>query len=779
MKNLITKEQLEAYDTKKGTAVVEITELPATPENRSYRILGDKTQVFVKDTEMATKEYSDSITVDGNEQDENQNIISKAVLDVDILPATILDKVYNLPNERVFSKDIELSTKKYTDSITVDGNEQDENQDIISKAVLDVETLPSTIGDKVYREETATTNTTTFTFRYGLTKEEIEALGFVYDTEASIANVQYYKWPETADKTEISFQINNKGTVYTLTANTLDYNTTNGSYRVLVPVEQGGPQYYITSMQIGKEYNFTVKETNYGETKVYAKDTELATKDYADDKFIPLIEKAAANGVATLDANGHVPVDQMPTQALIYKGSWDASTGTFPTQDTYTLGDFYIVSTEGTINEVVYRVGDWIIWDGTQWTISRNTNAVASVNGMTGAVVLDGSNIQATYNAETGTLNSCFRRIIGQIDDLVVNIHQNYSSIQNNAYQILLLQGKDTDLQNQIDSLNGDTIEATYEGETDTLNTILTKVGKVKTVDGVSPDDNGNIQSVAVEEVNALPATPEDKVYVVDDGKGGYNIYAKDKLIKNGEYVPLVDEMPESGVVCWNGAEETYIKGHLYKYNGTDWEDITDHTGFRKIFIGTEAEWDSLTEEEKKFYDLADLTDGTSNPDVVTDAITEGDMNPVTSNAVYKAMEPEYVELTIPEFSSNTWRYETLSAYYHKIGRIVRVEHRVKATCILTYPETNFTDLLYEHSMDEIPDIAENNSSWQSIPATGFVSGTIYPNEACLNIQELDGWAYGKCFSMRLRMVETNGNVIPAGTEVVYTCSATYIAKEE
>lgn len=722
MKNLITKEQLEAYDTKKGVAVVDIQVLPATPENRSYRILGDKTRVFVKDTEMATKECSDSITVDGNEQDENQNIISKAVLDVDILPATILDKVY--------------------------------------------------------REQTATTNTSTFTFSYGLTKEEIEALGFVYDSEASIANVQYYKWPETADKTEISFQINNKGTVYKLTANTLDYNTTTGNYRVYVSAEQGGPQYYITSMQIGKEYNFTVKETNYGGTKVYAKDTELATKEYTDT-FIPLIEKAAANGVATLDANGHVPVDQMPTQALIYKGSWDASSGTFPTQDTYTLGDFYIVSTEGTIDGIIYRVGDWIIWDGTQWTLSRNTNAVASVNGMTGAVVLDGSNIQATYNAETGTLNSCFRRIIGQIDDLVVNIHQNYSSIQNNAYQILLLQGKDTDLQNQIDSLNGDTIEATYEGETDTLNTILTKVGKVKTVDGVSPDNNGNIQSVAVEEVNALPATPEDKVYVVDDGKGGYNIYAKDKLIKNGEYVPLVDEMPESGVVCWNGAEDTYIKGHLYKYNGTDWEDITDHTGFRKIFIGTEAEWDSLTEEEKKFYDLADLTDGTSNPDVVTDAITEGDLNPVTSNAVYKAMEPEYVELTIPEFSSNTWRYETLSAYYHKIGRIVRVEHRVKATCILTYPETNFTDLMYEHSLDEIPDIAENNSSWQSIPATGFVSATIYPNEACLNIQELDGWAYGKCFSMRLRMVETNGNVIPAGTEVVYTCSATYIAKEE
>ena len=53
-------------------------------------------------------------------------------------------------------------------------------------------------------------------------------------------------------------------------------------------------------------------------SKVYTKITnetnekiELATKGYADDAFIPLTQKAAANGVATLDANGHVPVEQI------------------------------------------------------------------------------------------------------------------------------------------------------------------------------------------------------------------------------------------------------------------------------------------------------------------------------------------------------------------------------------------------------------------------------------------------------------------------------------
>jgi hypothetical protein len=185
------------------------------------------------------------------------------------------------------------------DKVKVDGNTQDENRNIISKAVLDVETLPSTIGDKVYREETSTTQTTTFTFRYGMKRTEIEALGFVYDQEASPANVQKYRWPETADKTEISFKIGTDSYIYKLTINTLDYITSTRNYRVFIPAEQGGPQYYIVSIDANKDYNFTVKETNY-EVKVYAKDTELATKEYAD-KFIPLTQKAAIKELLTTD----------------------------------------------------------------------------------------------------------------------------------------------------------------------------------------------------------------------------------------------------------------------------------------------------------------------------------------------------------------------------------------------------------------------------------------------------------------------------------------------
>jgi len=395
-----------------------------------------------------------------------------AVIEANELPASPLNKVYNVGDD-VYSKDVKLSTYQQmldeVDKVTVDENTQDANRNIISKAVLDVNTLPSTIGDKVYREETSTTQTTTFTFRYGMTRTEIEALGFVYDQEASSTTAQVYRWPETAGKTEISFKIGTGSYIYKLTANTLDYNTSTGNYRVYVPAEQGGPQYYITSLDANKDYNFTVKETTYSEVKVYAKDTELATKEYAD-KFIPLTQKAVANGVATLDANGHVPVEQMPTQALIFQGYWDASTGSLPAAGTVS-GDFYIVSVEGTVSGVIYRPGDWIIWDGSAWTLSRNTNAVASVNGQTGAVTLDGSNIQATYEGTTDTINNLLTQV-----GKVKTVNSQTPDVNGNIL------------------LDGSNIQATYEGTTDTINTLLTQVGKVKTVNNQSPDANGNIQ---------------------------------------------------------------------------------------------------------------------------------------------------------------------------------------------------------------------------------------------------------------------------------------------
>ena len=75
-----------------------------------------------------------------------------------------------------------------------------------------------------------------------------------------------------------------------------------------------------------------------------------------------------ANGVATLGADGKVPSAQLPTLASSYKGTWNAATNTPTIADGVgTAGDYYLVSTGGTFNGVVYVAGNTIIYSGTVW----------------------------------------------------------------------------------------------------------------------------------------------------------------------------------------------------------------------------------------------------------------------------------------------------------------------------------------------------------------------------------------------------------------------------
>jgi hypothetical protein len=111
--------------------------------------------------------------------------------------------------------------------------------------------------------------------------------------------------------------------------------------------------------------------------------------------------KGVANGYASLDASIKVPIAQIP-DALVgasqYQGTWNAATNT-PTIPTAALGNkgwYYSVSVAGStlINGISsWAVGDEIISNGTVWQKIPNVNAVNSVNGQTGVVVLTKSDV--------------------------------------------------------------------------------------------------------------------------------------------------------------------------------------------------------------------------------------------------------------------------------------------------------------------------------------------------------------------------------------------------
>lgn len=73
-----------------------------------------------------------------------------------------------------------------------------------------------------------------------------------------------------------------------------------------------------------------------------------------------------------------------------------------------------------------------------------------------------------------------------------------------------------------------------------------------------------------------------------------------------------------------------------YKYYAGDEDNQTlqELGGSGSTFIGTQAQWDALTSAEQLEYDVADITDAPGDGTVVVDAVEDGNLNAVSSNAV-------------------------------------------------------------------------------------------------------------------------------------------------
>lgn len=319
-------------------------------------------------------------------------------------------------------------------------------------------------------------------------------------------------------------------------------------------------------------YEFTVLE-DISHTDFYAGKAgdgsfvKLANVDEVERYFIRVEEKGSPNGVASLDVNGKVPVEQLPTEALVFKGYWKPSSGSYPPDGTV-AGDFYIVEEEGDFDNIHWNVNDWLIWDGTKWTRSENHNDVTSVNGKKGAVKVYGDNTEITETSDTRTIKEYIDAITvdGESKDendsytskAVINVTELPETLNDKVYvkSDKTVYAKDIKLvteaenKNNIKSVNnetpdengavivdGDNINVQVEENAETLNTVLNRFnddfGKTKTVDGNVPDENGNTISKAVIDVTELPETVDDKVYVKSDK----TVYAKDtKLVTQDEF---------------------------------------------------------------------------------------------------------------------------------------------------------------------------------------------------------------------------------------------------
>jgi hypothetical protein len=192
-----------------------------------------------------------------------------------------------------------------------------------------------------------------------------------------------------ADAIAISFQFSRTGNVGASGAGTGDmleavYDPTNvsGDAFDMDNMVEGATNKILTAAERAKVGHLTVTqavdldaiETNSNASKVK---TDFLTVTQAVDL------DAIETRVNALDA------------AIVLKGTWDASAGTFPGGGTAQAGDSWIVSVGGTVNSQVFAVNDRIIaildnasttTFASNWFKADYTDLVTAVAGLTGAI---------------------------------------------------------------------------------------------------------------------------------------------------------------------------------------------------------------------------------------------------------------------------------------------------------------------------------------------------------------------------------------------------------
>lgn len=108
--------------------------------------------------------------------------------------------------------------------------------------------------------------------------------------------------------------------------------------------------------------------------------------------------------------------------------------------------------------------------------------------------------------------------------------------------------------------------------------------------------------------------------------------------------LPVCSEVPSSpkdkDVMLYIGEETGFTKGGIYQYVADPgaWVLIStadvDLSCYETSWTGTKADWEALPTQEKAKYQIVNITDDVSSLSV-TDSVTDGDMRPITSNAVY------------------------------------------------------------------------------------------------------------------------------------------------
>lgn len=176
-------------------------------------------------------------------------------------------------------------------------------------------------------------------------------------------------------------------------------------------------------------------------------------------------------------------------------------------------------------------------------------------------------------------------------------------------------------------------------------------------IDGTYYDMNGNEIATPTDPEYSTSITVSAGSYdLYVDGTAG-KLFAK-KTSDDSTYSVTINNdgtftvgdayTPESSVAAVGGNIATWTVENF------DWVDLEGD--FKKTFIGTQAEWDSLSLNTKKAFDIVQITDDFTGGVITVNTVQEGNLNPVTSNAVAVAIgnAVDGIEAKIPSNASSS-----------------------------------------------------------------------------------------------------------------------------
>lgn len=240
---------------------------------------------------------------------------------------------------------------------------------------------------------------------------------------------------------------------------------TNGAGTIAVTVPANG----ITNTELASAINATkIADGSVTNAEFQFINSLTSNAQTQIDSKINLTEKGANNGVATLDAGGKVPVAQLPSTVMEYQGAWNPSTNTPTLADgTGDNGDVYRANANGTADlgsgPQSYVIGDFVIYNGTIWQKSPGSDAVLSVNGQQGVVLLDtddipeGASLYFTnlraQNAITGAASTVVTADLTPNRATISNVSGKLAASVTTDVELSYVSGVTSSIQDQIDNL--------------------------------------------------------------------------------------------------------------------------------------------------------------------------------------------------------------------------------------------------------------------------------------------------------------------------------------